>query len=73
MAREPFDDPALRSMDAFVASAVTGGLVPSMAHEMAVFPAIRGAILDVVTNFYNSDMSPEDAAVKLAKEVEAAM
>jgi len=73
MDRKAFDDPALRSMDAFVSSAVSGGLMPSMAHEMAVFPAIRGAIMDVVTNFYNSDMSAQDAAMKLLKEVEAAM
>lgn len=72
MPRAPFDDPALRSMNGFVASAASGGLVPSMAHEMAVFPAIRGAILDVVTNFYNSDMSAKKAADRLASEVEAA-
>jgi len=70
--RAPFDDPALRSMNAFVSSATGGGLVPSMAHEMAVFPSVRGAIVDVVTNFYNSDMSAGDAAAKLASEVEAA-
>ena len=50
----------------------TGSLLPSMAHEMAVDPAIRGAMFDVVTNFYNSDMSPEDAAKKLAAAVKAA-
>jgi glucose/mannose transport system substrate-binding protein len=73
MPRAPFDDPALRSMNDFVATAQIGGLVPSMAHEMAVFPPIRGAIMDVVTNFYNSDMSAKDAAAQLASEVEAAM
>jgi len=73
MPKTNFDKPAQRSMDDFVASAKSGGLVPSMAHEMAVFPEIRGAIFDVVTNFYNSDMSPEDAARKLASEVQAAM
>ncbi|MFC1862456.1 ABC transporter substrate-binding protein [Thermodesulfobacteriota bacterium] len=73
MPRAPFDDPALRAMNSFVASASGGGLMPSMAHEMAVFPAVRGAIMDVVTNFYNSDMSAKDAAAKLASEVEAAM
>ncbi len=72
MPRSPFDDPALRAINAFVSSAASGGLVPSMAHEMAVFPAVRGAIVDVVTNFYNSDMSAKDAAAKLASEVEAA-
>lgn len=73
MPRAPFDDPALRSMNGFVSSATGGGLVPSMAHEMAVFPAIKGAMVDVVTNYYNSDMSAKDAASKLASEVEAAM
>jgi len=68
----PFDDPARRSTNAFVAGSVSGGLVPSMAHEMAVMPAIKGAIFDVITNFYNSDLSAKDAAAQLAKEVEAA-
>jgi glucose/mannose transport system substrate-binding protein len=72
MPEDPFDAPARDAMKAFVATAESGGLVPSMAHEMAVFPAIRGAIMDVVTNFYNSDMSAEDAAAQLASEVEAA-
>lgn len=72
MAREAFDEVALRSMNDFIASAATQNLVPSMAHEMAVFPAIRGAIFDVVTNFYNSNMSAERAAKNLASEVTAA-
>jgi glucose/mannose transport system substrate-binding protein len=72
MPEDPFDAPARDAMKSFVATAKSGGLVPSMAHEMAVFPAIRGAIVDVVTNFYNSDMSAEDAAAQLASEVEAA-
>jgi glucose/mannose transport system substrate-binding protein len=72
MPEDPFDAPARDSMKAFSATAESGGLVPSMAHEMAVFPPIRGAIVDVVTNFYNSDLSAKDAAAQLAKEVEAA-
>ncbi len=72
MPKGPFDAPAQRSMDDFVATAKSGGLVPSMAHEMAVFPEVRGAIFDVVTNFYNSDMSAADAAKRLASEVAAA-
>jgi glucose/mannose transport system substrate-binding protein len=71
--RKAFDDIALRSMDEFASSASGGTLLPSMAHEMAVFPAIRGAILDVVTNFYNSSTTAEKAAKQLAREVEAAM
>jgi glucose/mannose transport system substrate-binding protein len=72
MARDNFDSPAQRSMSDFVATSATGGLVPSMAHEMAVIPEIKGAIFDVVTNFYNSDQSAKEAAKKLASEVEAA-
>ncbi len=71
MARDNFDVPAQRSMTDFVASAATGGLLPSMAHEMAVYPEVRGAIFDVVTNFYNSDLSATQAAQKLADEVMA--
>jgi glucose/mannose transport system substrate-binding protein len=73
MPRKAFDDIALRSLDEFASAASMGTLLPSMAHEMAVFPAIRGAILDVVTNFYNSDISAEKAAKQLAQEVKAAM
>ena len=73
MSRVKFDDTAHRSFDAFAAAAAGGGLLPSMAHEMAVFPAIRGAILDTVTNFYNSDMNAEQAAKTLAEAVQSAM
>ncbi len=73
MSPEPFDAVARRSMDDFSAAAKSGTLLPSMAHEMAVFPEIRGAMFDVITNFYNSDMSAEDAAKALASAVEAAM
>jgi glucose/mannose transport system substrate-binding protein len=73
MSRNAFDDAALRSMDEFTSSAASGTLMPSMAHEMAVFPEIRGAILDVITNFYNSDISAKKAAKKLASEVANAM
>jgi glucose/mannose transport system substrate-binding protein len=72
MPKAKFDAPAQMSMDDFVATAKSGGLVPSMAHEMAVYPEVRGAIFDVVTNFYNSDMSAANAAKRLASEVAAA-
>ena len=60
-------------MKDFAACAKSGGLVPSMAHEMAVMPAIRGAIMDVVANYFNSDsMSAKDAADQLASAVKSA-
>jgi glucose/mannose transport system substrate-binding protein len=73
MPRDPFDAVARQSMDDFSAAATSGSLLPSMAHEMAVFPEIRGAMFDVITNFYNSDMSAKDAAKRLASAVKAAM
>jgi glucose/mannose transport system substrate-binding protein len=73
MSHGPFDFPAICSFDSFVATAAAGGLMPSMAHEMAVFPAVRGAIFDVVTNFCNSDMASDKAAKSLASEVQSAI
>ncbi len=72
MPEDPFDIPARLSMKDFVASAKSGDLVPSMAHEMATKRAIRGAIMDAVTAFYNSDMTAQDAAAQLANAVRAA-
>jgi glucose/mannose transport system substrate-binding protein len=73
MPASAFDIPAQLSMKDFAASSKSGDLVPSMAHEMAVFPAIRGAIMDVVTNYINSDLSAKDAAAQMANAVQAAM
>ncbi len=50
-----------------------GTLVRSMAHNMTVLQKYRGAMMDVITEFVNSDMSPEDAANAMADEVEAQM
>ena len=72
MPEGPFDIPARLSMKDFAASAKSGDLVPSMAHEMATKRAIRGAIMDTVTAFYNSDMSAQDAANQLSNAVRAA-
>jgi glucose/mannose transport system substrate-binding protein len=69
---KPFDAVAIESMKDFEATAESGGLVPTMAHEMAVSPSVRGAMLDVVTSFYNSDMSSREAADKLAAAVKEA-
>ncbi|MBY4677218.1 ABC transporter substrate-binding protein [Marinobacterium arenosum] len=72
MDRAPFDSCAHASMDAFVASASSGTLVPSFAHGLATTSQVQGAIFDVVTNFFNSDMSAQDAVAKLARSVKAA-
>ena len=61
-----FDDCAKKSNADFVASSKKGALVPSIAHQMAVPAATTGAIQDVVTQFFNSDMSSKNAVEKLA-------
>lgn len=73
MSSEPFDGPARDSMRDFAASAESGNLLPSMAHEMAVSRAVRGAMLDTVTAFVNSDMSSSDAAEAMAQAVRGAL
>jgi glucose/mannose transport system substrate-binding protein len=72
ISEEPFDAVAVASMQDFEATALNGGLLPSMAHEMAVSPAVRGAMFDVITNFYNSDMPAKEAARQLAAAVREA-
>jgi glucose/mannose transport system substrate-binding protein len=62
-----FDDCAKLSSKDFVDTAKSGGLVPSIAHGMAVPSAAAGAMQDVVSQFWNSDkMSAKDAMDKLA-------
>jgi glucose/mannose transport system substrate-binding protein len=63
---DKFDDCAKKSNGDFVATSRKGSLVPSIAHAMAVPAATAGAMQDVVTQFFNSDMAPKAAAEKLA-------
>ena len=68
-----FDMCAQRSMADLEAAVAADGLVPSMAHEIAIGRAARGAFLDVVTQHFNSDMSAAEAVELLLEEVELAM
>lgn len=70
MPRDQFDVCARTAMDEFVHSATDRTLVPSMAHGMATFSSVQDAIYDVVTEFYNSDMSPKEASKKLAQAIQ---
>ena len=68
-----FDSCAQQSMADFQSTADEGGLVPSMAHGMAVRADVQGAIFDVVTNYFNdADMPAEEAAQRLVSAAEAA-
>jgi glucose/mannose transport system substrate-binding protein len=53
------------------ASVEAGTLVRSMAHNMTVLQKYRGAMMEVITEFVNSDLSAADAANAMADEVEA--
>jgi len=68
-----FDSCAQQSLSDFQRTADEGGLVPSMAHGMAVRADVQGAIFDVVTNYFNDDdMQAEEAAERLVNAAEAA-
>ncbi len=63
-----FDECAKLSAKDFVATSKTGGLVPSVAHGMAVKPAAEGAIKDAVSQFWNDDrISVADGMKNIAK------
>ena len=74
MSMDNFDDCAKLSSVNFSSNAKSGTLVPSMAHGMATFSSVSGAMSDAVTEFFNSDsISAKEAADKMAKAVKAAM
>ena len=63
-----FDDCAKLSSKDFVETAKSGGLLPSIAHGMAVMPSAEGAIKDAVSQFWNNDkMSVADGVKSIAK------
>jgi glucose/mannose transport system substrate-binding protein len=64
MSMAKFDDCAKLSSKDFVDTAKTGGLVPSVAHGMAISPATEGAIKDLVSQFWNDDKISVDEGQK---------
>jgi len=66
---DAFDECAQRSHSDLLAAIENDTLVPSMAHEMAIPRSVRGEFLDLVTAFFNSDMSSQDAVQTLAAAV----
>lgn len=67
-----FDPCAVQSSQDFVNAVRTNTLLPSVAHDMAVPGAVRGAMLDVVTNHFNSTMSSQEAVKELVNAVDLA-
>ena len=69
VALDAFDSCAILSAEDMAASNESGSLLPSYAHGMALRGAQSGAITDVVTAHFNSDMSSEDAVAQLAAAI----
>ncbi len=70
---DEFDDCAHLSAQDMAASSDNGSLLPSYAHGMALRGAQAGAITDVVTAHFNSDMSSADAVRMLAEAIANSM
>jgi glucose/mannose transport system substrate-binding protein len=70
---DDFDVCAKKSNSDLKTAGSKGGLLPSFAHGMALRLAQKGAIQDVVTEHFNSDMSSQDAAKKVAAAVKASL
>ena len=66
-----FNPCQVKSQADLKASIDAGTLVRSMAHNMTVPQKVRGAMLEVITEFVNSDMAPQKAAAALADAAEA--
>ncbi|MDE9449818.1 carbohydrate ABC transporter substrate-binding protein [Aliiroseovarius sp. Z3] len=73
VALDEFDSCAHTSSEDMNASSANGSLLPSYAHGMALRGAQAGAITDVVTAHFNSDMSSADAVQMLADAVANSM
>jgi len=70
---DAFDSCAQTSAADMAATSERGSLLPSYAHGMALYGAQAGAITDVVTAHFNSDMSSQDAVQMLADAVANSM
>jgi glucose/mannose transport system substrate-binding protein len=73
VALDDFDPCAHTSAQDMATSNADGSLLPSYAHGMALRGAQAGAITDVVTAHFNSDMSSADAVEMLATAVTNSM
>ncbi|WP_416047285.1 ABC transporter substrate-binding protein [Cupriavidus basilensis] len=62
-----FDDCARKSAADLQTSLKANALLPSFAHKMAMSSAAEGAVTDVISQFMNSNMTPQKAAERIAK------
>lgn len=66
---EGFDSCAVKSHEDLLTAIKDNTLVPSLSQEMAIPRSDRGEFLDLVTQFYNSDMSSADAVKELSAAI----
>jgi glucose/mannose transport system substrate-binding protein len=66
-----FDDCGKKSMADLKTAMAKNAMMGSFAHGHAVPESIKGAMIDVVTKFFNSGKSPADAAKQLVAAVES--
>ena len=69
VALDAFDSCAQLSAADMAASSASGSLLPSYAHGMALYGPQSGAITDVVTAHFNSEMTSADAVDMLVAAV----
>lgn len=72
VSNEAFDACGKKAMEQLAEAAENDTLMGSMAHGYAAPSAVKNAVFDVVTNFFNSSMPAEDAAEQLSMAVESA-
>ena len=63
---EGFDACAIKSMNDFAAAETKGTALPTVAYTHATSAAVVGAMTDIVTEHFNSDMNSANAAKQLA-------
>ncbi len=64
-----FDACGKKAMKDLAEAVENDALVGSLAHGFGAPEGVKGAMFDVITNFFNSDVSPEDAAKQLSDAV----
>lgn len=72
MGLKAFDSCALAARAQMDKAVKVGGFEPSAIHDMAVGSAVRGAMTDVVTKHFNSNMSSDEAVKRLVEAVKQA-
>ncbi len=64
---DKFDLCAQKSAADLKLAAQSNTLLPSFSHKMTLSSAAQGAVMDVVSEFMNSNMTPQTATGKMAK------